>query len=66
MTYLVQCYGFEISFPRRLLEELQQAQAEAQNFKPKPSELTLFIRRTFGFDIRSYIDMNVLTPKGNK
>lgn len=48
------------------LEELQQAQAEAQNFKPKPSELTLFIRRTFGFDIRSYIDMNVLTPKGNK
>ena len=48
------------------LEELQQAQAEAQNFKPKPSELTLFIRRTFGFDIRSYIDMNVLSPKGNK
>ncbi len=48
------------------LEELLKAQADAQNFQPQPSELTKYIRKTFGFDIRSYIDMNVITTQGNK
>ena len=48
------------------LEELLKAQADAQNFQPHPSELTKYIRKTFGFDIRSYIDMNVITTQGNK
>lgn len=46
------------------LEMLLQAQTNAQNFKESPSELTLYVRRTFGFNIRSYIDMNILTNKG--
>lgn len=46
------------------LEMLLQAQANAQNFKEAPSELTSYVRRTFGFNIRSYIDMNILTNKG--
>lgn len=45
------------------LEQLLQAQASAQNFKPAPSELTIYVRRTFGFNIRNYINMNILTPK---
>lgn len=48
------------------LEELLQAQASAQNFKPAPSELTTYVRRTFGFNIRNYIDMNVTTQKESK
>lgn len=48
------------------LEMLLQAQANAQNFKEAPSELTLYVRRTFGFNIRSYIDMNILTNKDKK
>lgn len=48
------------------LEELLKAQADAQSFQPHPSELTKYIRKTFGFDIRSYIDMNVITTQGNK
>ena len=48
------------------LDQLLQAQNEAQNFKPHPSELTMYVRQTFGFDIRSYIDMNVITTKERK
>lgn len=47
------------------LEQLLQAQNDAQNFKARPSELTSYVRKTFGFNIRSYIDMNILTPKEN-
>lgn len=38
------------------ITELLQAQAEAENFKEKPSELTSYIRKTFGRNIKSYID----------
>lgn len=48
------------------LEELLKAQSDAQNFQPHPSELTKYIRKTFGFNIRSYIDMNVINTQGNK
>ena len=48
------------------LDQLLQAQNDAQNFKPNPSELTTYVRQTFGFDVRSYIDMNILTPKESK
>ena len=41
------------------IDELLQAQSEAENFKPKPSELTLYIRQTFGPSIRRYIDDNL-------
>ena len=44
-------------------EQLLQAQTSAQNFKPTPSELTIYVRRTFGFNIRNYINMNTLTTK---
>ena len=38
------------------IEELLQAQAEAEAYKPKPTELTIYIRQTFGENIRKYID----------
>lgn len=41
------------------LEQLSQAQAEAQKYTPNPSELTSYIRQTFGHNIRSYIDNNM-------
>lgn len=41
------------------IEELLQAQAEAEKFKEKPSELTNYIKQTFGDNIRHYIDENM-------
>ena len=41
------------------LEQLSQAQAEALKFKPTPSELTSYIRQTFGTNVRNYIDNNM-------
>lgn len=41
------------------IEELLQAQAEAEKFKEKPSELTSYIKQTFGDNIRHYIDENM-------
>lgn len=43
------------------IEMLLQAQAEAEKFSPKESELTAYVRRTFGQNARQYIDNN----KGN-
>ena len=37
----------------------QTAQAEAEKFKEKPSELTSYIKQTFGDNIRHYIDENM-------
>ena len=37
------------------IEEILSAQAEAENFVPKPTELTTYIRKTFGTNIFSYI-----------
>lgn len=44
------------------LEELTNAQAQAQNYKVSPSELTTYIRQTYGYNIRSYIDNNIPDP----
>ncbi len=38
------------------IEELLQAQSDAEHFKETPSELTSYIRQTFGRDTRGYID----------
>ena len=46
------------------LESLTKAQEIAQNFKAQPSELTVYIRQTYGHNIRNYIDMNM--PNYNK
>jgi len=41
------------------IAQLKQAQENASNFKAAPSELTSYVRQTFGSNIRSYIDMNI-------
>lgn len=41
------------------IEELLQAQSRAEAFKEQPSELTTYIRQTFGKNIRRYIDENI-------
>lgn len=41
------------------IEDLLQAQSLAEKFNPEPSELTTYIRQTFGGNIRSYIDENM-------
>ena len=38
------------------IDELLQAQAEAEAYNEKPSELTVYIQQTFGADIKKYID----------
>lgn len=49
------------------IEELLQAQAEAEKFKERPSDITSYIKQTFGDNIRHYIDenmsFNVTKPK---
>ena len=41
------------------LEELTAAQEAAQNYQSTPSELTSYIRQTYGTNIRRYIDVNM-------
>lgn len=41
------------------LESLKQAQEAARAYKSAPSELTQFIRQTYGTNIRHYIDINM-------
>lgn len=41
------------------IEELLQAQTEAEKYVEQPSALTSYIKQTFGRDIRSYIDENL-------
>ncbi len=38
------------------IEKLLQAQAEAEAYVEKPSELTVYIHRTFGDNIKKYIN----------
>ncbi len=38
------------------IDKLLQAQAQADKYRPAPSELTLYIRQTFGNNITAYID----------
>ena len=45
-------------------EMLANAQATARNYKPAPSELTGYIRQTYGNNIRNYIDNNI--PEAGK
>lgn len=47
------------------IEDLLEIQAEAENYKPAPSDRTSFIRQTFGDSLKVYIDsnMNVATEK---
>ena len=45
------------------MQELLQAHNEAEAFKEKPSKLTIYIRHTFGRNIRSYIDYSILGLK---
>ena len=40
-------------------EEIIEAQKEAEAFQAKPSEITLYVRKTFGENIRRYIDDNL-------
>lgn len=47
------------------LEELLDAQNAAENYHENPSELTQYIRQTFGSNIRQYIDDNK-SKKGKK
>lgn len=47
------------------IEEVLQAQAAAETFKEKPSEMTQYIRQTFGRGLGGYIDkkMGYRAPK---
>ena len=38
------------------IDEVLQAQAEAERFSPKPTEITKYINQPFGTNIRQYID----------
>lgn len=38
------------------IDEILQAQSEAERYSPKPSELSNYIRQTFGDNVRFYID----------
>ncbi len=38
------------------IDEVLQAQTEAEKYTPKPSELSQYIRQTFGTNVRSYIE----------
>ncbi len=44
------------------INEVLQAQSEAEAFKDKPQELTTYIRKTFGSNIKNYIDEQMPTP----
>ena len=44
------------------IDEILQAQAEAEAFKETPKELTTYIRKTFGNNIKSYIDDQMPKP----
>ena len=48
------------------IEEVLQAQAAAETFKEKPSEMTQYIRQTFGTNLSGYIDKKVGYVKPKK
>lgn len=48
------------------LEELLEAQNTAENYHESLSELTQYIRQTFGPNIRQYIDKNLPKTRGQK
>ena len=50
----------------RFYERLDLLGKAAENFKEKPSELTSYIRQTYGKDVRMYINENLKQIKGKK
>ncbi|MBR1600311.1 MAG: sel1 repeat family protein [Alphaproteobacteria bacterium] len=48
------------------LEALTNAQTIAQNFKSNPSELTNYVRQTYGYNIRDYINNNMVDSNKKK
>ena len=48
------------------IEDLLNVQAEAEDFKAKPSEKTAFIRQTFGNSLKNYIDTNLQLYKNQR
>lgn len=50
------------------IDELLQAQSEAEAYVEKPSELTVYIHQTFGDNIKKYIDdgLEARNKRGNK
>lgn len=49
--------------PKLTVETLPQAQNTAQNYKATPSELTTYIRQTYGKNLRYYIDNNIVIKR---
>ena len=45
------------------IEDLLAVQAEAEDYKPEPSEKTTFIRQTFGGSLKAYIDSYIKPQK---
>lgn len=45
------------------IDEILQAQSEAEGFREKPSEITVYINQTFGKNIKSYIDEDLFKVK---
>ena len=41
------------------LQNISEAQNLAQVFKEEPSELTEYIRQSYGTNLRNYIDINI-------
>lgn len=48
------------------IEELLRAQTEAEAYKEKPSDLTKYIRQTFGTNIKQYIDKGLSLKNKSK
>lgn len=48
------------------IDELLQAQSEAEAFRSKPSELTEYIKNTFGERIRIYIEDGISSTSNKK
>lgn len=41
------------------IEDLLDIQSEAENYQPAPSQLTSFVRQTYGNSLKAYIDINL-------
>ena len=46
------------------IDELLAVQATAENFEVKPTNQTIFVRKTFGNSLKAYIDMNIKNANG--
>lgn len=48
------------------IDDLLIVQAAAEDFKPTPSQQTIFIRQTYGNSLKTYIDFNLAQLRKNK